>query len=124
MLWPYFKLRLIDGAGDEVKVRRRGRWGRRKRAYLLDVPFLELPAGTYKNYKFSLARYMLDPDAILSWKDLLPGKYTLEITYHFDRAAAKKRVRMPLDGIDDPKRPWNRAPEFSHVVTATLNVVP
>ncbi len=122
-LWPYASLRLLDAQGQVVKPRRQGRWGLRvKRCYLLDVEYVTLAPGELWRKPFSLARYLLDLDSLLSWKDVPPGRYTLEVRYHFDRAKAKKRVRIPLPDIDAAKHPWNHALEIDHVVTAELTV--
>ena len=87
-IWPFLRLRLLDAAGNEVK-----RSQRLGRAGLAGRPPQPVTIEPYEIWSFqdSLKRYMHDPDWITGWKIAAPGNYTLEFTYHFDAAAARKR---------------------------------
>lgn len=123
VLWPYFSLRVLDREGREVKPStRRGRWGLRSKRYLQEIEFLEIPPGESRMIKETLATYMHDPEFIEGWQIPQAGDYTLEFTYHFDRAAAKKGCDPAWTALDDPKQPWNRALELEHVFTAKMRV--
>ncbi len=50
--------------------------------------------------------------------------YTLELTYAFDRAAAKKRCDPKWKPLDDPEQPWNQALELKHTFRIELRVQP
>jgi len=127
VLWPYFELTVLDANGQVVKpVRRRGRWGRRRRGgcYLVDVPFLEIAPGKIWSTKASLADFRLDASALVGWQLPAAGPYTLRLRYSFDRAAAKKRCDPKWKRLNDPKEPWNRALELTHTIEQTVNVAP
>ena len=65
---------------------------------------------------------MHDPEWIAGWNVPGPGVYTLEFTYSFDRAAAKKRCDPKWKPLDDPKQPWNKALELTHTFRAEMRV--
>ena len=124
VLWPYLSLRVLDRKGEEVRPsQRRGRWGLRKGANLLEeVRFVTLAPGKTWTIATGLDRYMHDPDFITGWKLTLPGVYTLEFTYHYDRAEQKKRCDPNWELLDDAKQPWNRALEMKHTFRAEMRV--
>jgi Zn-finger nucleic acid-binding protein len=124
VLWPYFRLRLLDAAGKEVaRTSRMGRFGLRRSANLLEgVRFVTLEPGKSWSFQESLVRYMHDPEWITGWKVPRAGTYTLEFTYEYDRAAQKKRCDPKWELLDDPAQPWNRALEFKHTFRAEMTV--
>jgi hypothetical protein len=65
---------------------------------------------------------MHDEKCIEGWEVPEPGTYTIEFTYRFDRAAAKKGCDPAWQAIDDPQQPWNRALEMTHVFRAEMAV--
>ena len=67
---------------------------------------------------------MHDPQWITGWKLPAAGTYTLVFSYAFDRAAWKKRGDQNWKPLNDPKQPWNLAPEFEHSFTCELRVEP
>lgn len=122
VLWPYFSMRLLDAKGNEVKPKLRiGRWGLgRPERWLEEVEYVKLAPGETWGFTTPLSRYMHDDSCIEGWEVPEPGTYTIEVTYRFDRAAAKKGSTW--DGVDDPGKPWNRALEMTHVFTAEMAV--
>jgi hypothetical protein len=124
VLWPFLSLRVLDRKGEEIKPSQRiGRWGRRKSANLLEeVRFVTLAPGKTWSVATGLKRYMHDPEFITGWQLPAAGSYTLELTYHFDRAAQKKRCDPNWELLDDPKQPWNKALETKHTFTAEMKV--
>jgi len=49
-------------------------------------------------------------------------RLSLEFTYRFDRAAAKKRCDPEWKPLDDPEKPWNKALEFEHTFRTEMRV--
>jgi hypothetical protein len=124
VLWPCFAMRLLDAKGQEVKPKlRQGRWwlGRPKR-WLEEVEYVELAPGGKWGFTTPFSRYVHDADLIEGWEVPEPGSYTIEVTYRFDRAAAKKGCDPGWDALEDRERPWNRALEMTHVFTAEMTV--
>ena len=124
VLWPYLSLRLLDAKGQEVgKKLHIGRWGRgRSKRWLADVGYARLAPGETWEFTTPLSRYMHDEKFIEGWEVPEPGTYTIEVTYRFDRAAAKKGSDPAWDALDDPQQPWNRALEMTHVFKAEMTV--
>ncbi|MHC4224594.1 MAG: hypothetical protein ACYSX0_21725 [Planctomycetota bacterium] len=124
VLWPFLSLRVLDSKGEEVGPSQRiGRWGLRKSANLLEeVRFVTLAPGKAWSIATGLKRYVHDPDFITGWQLPAAGTYTLELTYHYDRATQKKRCDPKWELLDDPKQPWNRALEMKHTFTAEMKV--
>lgn len=124
VLWPYLSLRLLDGKGQEVKPKlHQGRWGRgRSKTWLADVKYGKLAPGDTWGFVTPLSRYVHDETWIGGWEVREPGTYTIEVTYRFDRAAAKKTCDPAWQALDDQEQPWNRALEMTHVFTAELVV--
>jgi hypothetical protein len=116
VLWPFLSLRVLDR-------KRIGRWGVRKSAnHLEDVRFVTLAPGKTWSIATGLKRYMHDPRFITGWRLPEAGTYTLELTYHYDRAAQKKRCDPNWKLLDDPKQLWNKALETKHTFTAEMRV--
>jgi len=124
VLWPYFSMRILDANGAEVKKSvHLGRWGRGRSARWLEgVEYVTLEPGRNWGFTTPLSRYMHDDTWIEGWEVPEPGTYTIELTYHFDRAAAKKSCDPKWDALDDPEKPWNRAVEMTHVFTGEMVV--
>ncbi len=124
VLWPFFRLRVLDADGREVgPTSRIGRFGaRRSKNLLAGIRFKTLEPGKSWSFQESLARYMHDPDWITGWKLPKAGTYTLEFTYEYDRAVQKKRCDPKWELLDDPDQPWNRALEFKHVFRTEMSV--
>jgi hypothetical protein len=124
VLWPYLSLRLLDAKGQEVKPKLHiGRWGRgRPKTWLEDVKYGTLAPGGKWGFETPLSRYVRDDTWIGGWEVSEPGTYTIEATYRFDRAAAKKTCDPAWQALDDPGKPWNRALEMTHVFTAEMTV--
>ena len=124
VLLPYLALRVLDSDGNEVKPSsRRGRWGRRRDDHTLGgVEFVTIEPGKRWSFKDRLERYMHDPRWITGWKLPGAGNYTLVFTYSFDRAAWKKRGKQDWKPLNDPKQPWNVAPEFQHSFKVEMRV--
>ena len=122
VLWPYFSMRILDANGRMVGRKLHiGRWGLgRPERWLEDVAYVKLAPGEQWGFTTPLSRYMHDDTWVEGWEVREPGTYTIEVTYRFDRAAAKKRSTW--DGVDDPEKPWNRALEMTHVFTAEMTV--
>ena len=121
---PYLALRVLDADGNEVKpARRLGRFGRRRSGcYLERVKFVTRAPGEAWSLEESLTRYMHDADLITGWTLARAGTYTLEFTYHFDRAARKKRCDPRWKPLHDPERAWNKAIELKHVFRTEMRV--
>jgi hypothetical protein len=124
VLWPYLSMRLLDANGQEVKRKlRQGRWGRgRSERWLEQVKYAKLAPGETWEFTTRLSRYMHDEKYIEGWEVPEPGTYTIEVTYRFDRAAAKKGCDATWEALDDPQQPWNRALEMTHVFRAEMTV--
>jgi len=124
VLWPYLSMRILDVNGQEVKKSTNiGRWGRgRSKRWLEDLKYIELAPGAKWATVTPLTRFMFDESFIEGWEVPEPGTYTIEFTYRFDRAKAKKTCDPEWDALDDPEKPWNRALEMTHVFTAEMTV--
>jgi len=124
VLWPYFRLRVLDTAGNEVAPATRiGRFGLRRSENVLEgIRFVTIEPGKAWSFKESVARYMHDPEWITGWKLPKPGTYTLEFTYEYDRAAQKQRCDPKWKLLDDPAQPWNKAPAFKHTFRTEMRV--
>jgi len=124
VLWPYLSMRILDRKGKEIeRSMHLGRWGRgRSRRWLEDVRYVTLAPGGKWDFTTPLSRYMHDEHWIEGWEVREPGTYTIEITYGFDREAAKKSCDAEWDALKDPEKPWNRALEMTHVFTAEMVV--
>jgi len=123
-LFPYLRLRVLDPEGREVAPASRiGRHGLRFHdCFLEELKFVTLQPGETWSVDDGLASYMHDPEFITGWKLPAAGKYTLEFTYAYDRAALKKRCNAGCKAHDDPERPWNRALELTHTFTCEMEV--
>lgn len=124
VLWPYFSLRLLDANGREVTRKlRQGRWGLgRSKRWLEDVKYVTLAPGEKWGFTTPLSLYVHDDTWREGWEVGEPGTYTIEVTYRFDRAAAKKGSDPAWKALDDPEQPWNRALEMTQVFTAEMVV--
>ncbi|HEX5135507.1 MAG TPA: hypothetical protein VFY93_00915 [Planctomycetota bacterium] len=124
VLWPYLSLRILDAKGQEVKrCLHIGRWGRgRSKRWLEDLKYIELAPGANWVTLTPLSRFMLDESFIEGWEVPEPGVFTIEVTYRFDRAKVKRTCDPRWDALDDPRQPWNRALEMTHVFTAEMTV--
>ena len=124
VLWPFFKLRVLDAAGDDVAPATRiGRFGLRRSENVLEgIRFVTLEPGKTWSFLESLARYMHDPEWIPGWKLRKPGTYTLEFTYEYDRAAQKQRCDPKWKLLVDPAQPWNKALAFKHTFRTGMRV--
>ncbi len=124
VLWPYLSLRLLDAKGQEVKRKlRQGRWGLgRSKRWLEDVEYVTLAPGETWGFTTPLSLYVHDDTWREGWEVREPGTYTVEVTYRFDRARAKKGCDPEWEALDDPEQPWNRALEMTHVFTAEMTV--
>jgi hypothetical protein len=126
VLWPYLSLRVLDAKGNQLKIASRiGRYGLRQSENLLEeIPFVTLAPGKIWSAKAKLSRYMYDPPWITSWSVPAAGTYTMEFTYEFDRAAAKKGCKQDWPKLNDPDQPWNKALELKHTFSTTITVEP
>lgn len=124
VLWPYLSLRLLDAKGEPVgRNYHVGRWGRgRSKQWIADLEYVKLAPGEKWGFTTPLSRYVRDEAWIEGWEVPEPGTYTIEVTYRFDRAAAKKTCDPAWEKLDDPEQPWNRALEMTHVFTAEMTV--
>jgi hypothetical protein len=89
---------------------------------LAGVRFVVLKPGETWSFREGLKRYMHAAQSITGWQLPGPGRYTLEFTYHFDRAAQKKRCDPGWKLLDDPAQPWNKALELRHRFTTEMSV--
>jgi hypothetical protein len=124
VLWPYFSLRILDANGQEVKPGlKQGRWGLgRPKRWLQDVDYARLAPGEKWGFTTPLSLYVHDDTWREGFEVREPGKYTIEVTYRFDRAKAKMGSDQEWDALDDPEQPWNRALEMTHVFTTEMTV--
>lgn len=124
VLWPYLSMRILDANGKEVKrCQHIGRWGLgRNKQWLANLKYVTLAPGEAWDLATPLANYMHDEKWIEGWKIPEPGTYTLEVTYRFDRAAAKGTCDPGWDALNDPEKPWNRALEMTHSFTGEMVV--
>jgi hypothetical protein len=114
VLWPYLEAKVLDEAGKDVRRSRFiGRWGLRKgNSILEDIPFVRLKAGESHTFKVTVGAFPYDAKAITGWTLSAAGEYTLELRYRYDRAEAKKTFGKGCKVLDDPRQPWNQAPEI------------
>ena len=124
VLWPYFSLRILDAKGQVVGRKQHiGRWGRgRSPRWLEEVKYVKLAPGEKWAFETPLSRYLHDDRYVEGWEVPEPGTYTIEVTYRFDRAAAKKGSDPAWEKLDDGAQPWNQALELTHAFTVEMKV--
>ncbi len=124
ILWPCLSVKIVDANDREIpKATNIGRWGFTTSPSILEgIPFVTLAAGKTHDLPVNLKRYSYDANVVTGWQLPQAGQYELQLSYEYDRAAAKKRYGKGCTTLDDAAKPWNQAVEAKQAMKVKVTV--